>query len=163
LVIQDNSSIGLSKDANRIEAGSEIGLVGNKLGLGFLSRSSLVFDANRKTILGIADLQLWHRTEDKANNTTKIYKGQLIEEKESYIWIKASNSIKDEMQNAKSITIIQDTEGDIYDQFCLIADDKTNLIIRSRDNCLLESGDRLHQVLASSQKLGSYTIEVNGE
>lgn len=163
LVIQDSSSIGLSQHTNRIEADSGVGLVGNKVGLGFLSHTSLVLDANRETILGIADLQLWHRTEDKANNTTKIYKGQPIEEKESYKWIKASNRIKDELQSAKSITIIQDREGDIYDQFCLIADDKTNLIIRSRDNRRLANGDRLHQVLASSKKLGSYTIEVYGD
>jgi hypothetical protein len=163
LVIQDSSSIGLSKHSNRIEADSGVGLVGNKVGLGFLSHTSLVLDANRETILGIADLQLWHRTEDKANNTTKVYKGQPIEEKESYKWIKASNRIKEELQNAKSITIVQDREGDIYDQFCLIADDKTNLIIRSRDNRRLASGDRLHQVLASSKKLGSYIIEVYGD
>lgn len=163
LVIQDSSSIGLSQHTNRIVPNSGVGLVGNKVGLGFLSHTSLVLDANRETILGIADLQLWHRSEDKANNTTKIYKGQPIEEKESYKWIKASNRIKTDLHNAKSITIIQDREGDIYDQYCLIADDKTNLIIRSRDDRRLANGSRLHQTLALSPLLGSYNIEVYGD
>lgn len=163
LVIQDSSSIGLSQHRNRIQADSGAGLVGNKIGLGFLSHTSLVLDADRETILGISDLQLWHRTEDKANNTTRLYKRQPIEEKESFKWIKASNCIRTDLQNAKSITIIQDREGDIYEQFCLIDDEKTNLIIRSRDNRCLENGNRLYQALSSSEKLGSYTIEVYGD
>ncbi|MBU2045429.1 MAG: hypothetical protein KJ712_01705, partial [Bacteroidetes bacterium] len=61
LVIQDSSSMGLSKNAKNIKPASGLGLVGNKLGLGFLSHVSLVLDANNESILGFCDLQLWNR------------------------------------------------------------------------------------------------------
>lgn len=66
-----------------------MGLVGNKKGLGFLLHCSLVLDADKETMLGFSDIQLWHRKEDKSNNTTQAYKQQFIEDKESYKWIKA--------------------------------------------------------------------------
>jgi len=70
-------------------------------------------------MLGFSDIQLWHRTEDKANNTTKIYKTQPIEEKESFKWIKACQQTKGLLGEAKKVTIIEDREGDIYEQFGL--------------------------------------------
>jgi len=163
LVIEDSSSIGLSQHASHIKAGSGVGLIGNKTGLGFMSHTSLVIDADRETMLGFCDIQLWHRTEDKANNTTKIYKQQAIEEKESYKWIKASMQAKECLKAAESITIIQDREGDIYEQFCLIPDQRTQLIIRSRDNRKLADGGKLYDQIAKAPVLGSYNIDVYGD
>ena len=162
-VIQDSSSFGLSHNAKNIKAGSGAGLVGNKNGTGFLSHCSLVIDANTETMLGFSDVQLWHRTKDKANNTTKAYKKQGIEEKESYKWIKASQQSKGLLDSAKSITIIEDREGDIYEQFCLIPDEKTQLVIRNRDNRKLADGTRLHEMLNRSKPLGEYEIELYGD
>jgi hypothetical protein len=45
-----------------------------------------------------------------------------IEEKESYKWIESSIRTKEVLEQAKEIIIIQDREGDIYEQFCLIPD-----------------------------------------
>ncbi|MCZ4222492.1 IS4 family transposase [Pedobacter rhodius] len=158
LVIQDSSSFGLSKNANNIKPSSGLGLVGNKTGLGFLSHVSLVLDASSEAILGFCDLQLWHRTKDKSNNTTKVYKREPLEEKESFKWIKAGNKAKAILSEASHITIIQDREGDIYEQFCLIPDYRTSLIIRSRDNRRLADGSRLHSVLKESPVLGEYLL-----
>jgi hypothetical protein len=158
LVIQDTSSFGLSKNANNIKPGSGLGLVGNKTGLGFLSHVSLVLDAGSEDILGYCDLQLWHRNKDKSNNTTKVYKTEAIEEKESYKWIKAGKKTKDVLSQAAHVTIIQDREGDIYEQFCLIPDCRTSLIIRSRDNRRLADGSKLHSVLRNAPVLGGYLL-----
>lgn len=163
LVIEDTSSVGLSQHASHIKPGSGVGLVGNKTGLGFLTHASLVIDANTETMLGFCDVQLWHRTEDKANNTTKIYKRQAIDQKESYKWIRAGKQAQQNLATAQSITIIEDREGDIYEQFCLIPDERTDLIIRSRDNRKLADGSRLYDRLAQAPVLGSYEIEVYGD
>ncbi|TKB98647.1 IS4 family transposase [Pedobacter cryophilus] len=157
LVIQDSSSLGLSNNAN-IKPASGLGLVGNKVGLGFLTHVSLVLDANNESMLGFCDLQLWHRTKDKSNNTTKVYKTEPIEEKESYKWIKASNKAKATLAEATHITIIQDREGDIYEQFCLIPDHRTSLIIRSRDNRRLADGSKLYSVLKEAPVCGEYLL-----
>jgi hypothetical protein len=162
-VIQDSSSIGLNHNSKNIQQGSGVGFVGNKQGIGFLAHCSLVIDTSSETMLGFSDVQLWHRTEDKANNTTKAYKKQSIEEKESYKWIKASKQTKELLNSAKSITIIEDREGDIYEQFCSIPDEKTQLLIRNRDNRRLQDGTRLHDVLKQTKPLGEYEIALYGD
>jgi Transposase DNA-binding/Transposase DDE domain len=163
LVIQDSSNIGLSHQASHIKPDSGLGLVGNKTGLGFLSHTSLVLDADRETMLGYSDVQLWHRTTDKSNNTTKIYKKQPIEEKESNKWLKASKQAKLCLAKARKITIIQDREGDIYDQICIIPDGRTHFIIRSRDNRKLADGGRLYEHLAAASVAGTYAVKVFGD
>lgn len=160
LVLQDTTEIGLSNHVNRLIPGTGVGLVGNKKGLGFMLHSSLVIDANKGTALGFCDVQLWHRTENKENNTTKKYKKLPIEEKESYRWIKASEQSKTTLSHAQSITIIEDREGDIYEQFAAIPDEKTHLLIRSRDNRKLSDGSRLYDSLSQSPLAGSYTIKI---
>ena len=163
IVVQDTSSFGLNHNSKNIKQGSGVGFVGNKQGVGFLAHCSLVVDAHSETMLGFGDVQLWHREEDKANNTTKVYKKQPIEEKESYKWIKASQRSKDVLTRARSITIIEDREGDIYEQFCSIPDEKTQLLIRNRDNRKLRDGSKLHDVLKQTKSLGEYTIALYGD
>jgi Transposase DNA-binding/Transposase DDE domain len=163
LLIQDSSSMGFSHHSQHIKTNSGLGLVGNKIGLGFITHTSLVLDANNESILGFSDIQLWHRTEDKSNNTTRRYKQQAIEDKESYKWIKAGYQAKECLATARSITIIQDREGDIYEQFCLIPDAKTQLIIRNRDNRKLADGSKLYECLEKAPVLGTYTIAVYGD
>jgi hypothetical protein len=163
LLIQDSCTMGFSRHSQHIKANSGLGLVGNKIGLGFMTHTSLVLDANSEGILGFSDVQLWHRTEDKSNNTTRRYKQQAIEDKESYKWIKAGYQGKECLASARSITIIQDREGDIYEQFCLIPDEKTQLIIRNRDNRSLADGSKLYECLGKAPLLGTYTITVYGD
>lgn len=160
LTIQDTSSIGLNNHRNRLKANSGIGMVGNKIGLGFLLHASLVLDADKETMLGFSDMQFWHRTEDKANNSTGAYKKQPIEEKESFKWIRAAQHSKEVLQSAKRITIIEDREGDIYEQFCLIPDEKTHLLIRSRDNRKLADGSMLYDSIAKEKAAGRYLLAI---
>jgi Transposase DNA-binding len=163
LVIQDSSNIGLSHQAGHIRPESGLGLVGNKNGLGFLTHISLVLDADRGTMLGYSDVQLWHRTEDKSNNTTGAYKRQPIEEKESNKWLKADKQAALCLAGAAKVTIVQDREGDIYDQLCTVPDERTGFIIRSRDNRKLACGGRLYGHLAAAPVAGTYEIEVLGD
>jgi len=163
LVLEDTSSIGLSKHSNHLKPNSGIGFVGNKVGLGFLSHVSLVIDANDETMLGFSDVYLWHREEDKSNNTTRAYKKQFIEKKESYRWIQAGQNSKKVLESARSITIIEDREGDIYEQFCTIPDEKTHLLIRSRDNRKLADGSRLYDTLSLEPLAGIYTIQIDSD
>ena len=163
LVIEDTSSIGLSRHSNRLQPNSGIGPVGNQVGIGFLAHCSLVIDADDATMLGFSDIHLWHREENKSNNTTGVYREQYIEDKESFRWIKSSYKSKKVLELARSITIIEDREGDIYEQFCLIPDDKTHLVIRSRDNRSLANKERLYDILASEPLAGTYTIKIESD
>ena len=163
IVIQDTSSIGLSKHSNHLKPDSGIGFVGNKLGIGFLAHCSLVIDADEGTMLGFSDVHLWHRKDDKSNHTTRAYKKQFIEDKESFRWIQSGYNSKKILESARSITIIEDREGDIYEQFCLLPDDKTHLLIRSRDNRKLANGSRLYDILALEPLAGTYSFRVESD
>ena len=160
IVVQDTTSIGLSDHRNKLKPDSGVGLVGNKKGLGFLAHAALVFDADKNTMLGFPSMKLWHRREDKANNTTRIYKRQPIEQKESYKWIEVSKQSKKILSDARSITIVEDREGDIYEQFCIVPDEQTHLVIRNRDNRKLTNGAYLHQFLDQQPAAGTYEIEI---
>ncbi len=157
LVMQDTSEINLNNHRNRIQRGTGIGLTGNNEDLGFFLHGSLVLEANTETCLGFSDIQLWHRAEDKQQRD---YKKLPIEEKESYKWIKACQQSKQHLSQAASITIIEDREGDIYEQFASIPDKRTHLIIRSRDNRKLSGGSKLYEHVAAQPSAGSYSIEL---
>ncbi len=160
LVIQDSSSYGLNHLKESIEEDSGLGLVGNKTGLGFLTHASIVLDAQTEDLLGYSDVQLWHRKEDKSNNTTRIYKQQPIQEKESNKWIRASENSKEILSEATSITIIEDREGDIYDQFCIVPDEQTDLIIRSRSDRNLVNGSTMDAAIKESKLLSNASIPI---
>ena len=48
-----------------------------------------------------------------------------IEQKESYKWIQGSDRSKEVLSKAKSVIIVQDREGDIFEQFAWVPDEKT--------------------------------------
>lgn len=160
LIPQDTSEFNMHNHCNRLQPGTGVGLTGNNNDIGFFLHGSLVLDANRATILGYSDIQLWHRPEDKLDKQARGYKQLPIEEKESNKWIKACKESKEHLSKARSITFIEDREGDIYLQFATIPDVQTHLIIRSRDNRKLSGGKKLFQQLASQPVGGHYLIEL---
>lgn len=157
LVPLDTSEINMDDHRKRLQPGSGIGVTGNNEDLGFFIHASLVLDAATETALGFSDIQLWHREEDREQRN---YKNLPIEEKESYKWIKACQESKKHLSKAASITFIQDREGDIYEQFACVPDERTHLIIRSRDNRKLHGGMKLHEYLACQPLAGSYSIKL---
>ncbi len=160
LVFQDTTEINLDNHRNRLKPGSGVGLTGNNKDLGFFLHGSLVLDALSETVLGYSNIQLWHREEDKLDKSQRSYKNLPIEQKESYKWIKACNESKQHLTQARSITFIEDREGDIYQQFAIVPDERTHLIIRSRDNRRLSGGGKLFDKLAAQKAAGQYQIAI---
>ena len=160
LVLQDTSEFNLENHRNRIRPDTGIGLSGNNKNLGYFMHGSLVLDANDETVLGFSDIQLWSRKEDKLDKNERHYKSLPVEEKESYKWIKACQESKKHLSGSRTITFIEDREGDIYEQFATIPDKRTHLIIRSRDNRNLSDGSKLFDTLSKQPAAGSYDIEL---
>ena len=160
LVLQDTSEINLDNHRNRLKRGSGVGLTGNNKDLGFFLHGSLVLEAETEIILGYSNIQLWHREEDKKNKKERDFKYQPIEEKESFKWIKACNESKEHLSQARTITFVEDREGDIYHQFATVPDERTHLIIRSRDNRRLSDGSKLFDKLNEQPSAGQYEISI---
>ena len=79
------------------------------------------------------------------------YKKLPIEQKESYKWIESSIKTKETLSEAGLVIIVQDREGDIYEQFATIPDAKTELLIRSRSDRNLIEGTTLFEKLSQSE------------
>jgi hypothetical protein len=160
LVLQDTTEINLNKHRNRLQVNKGVGLTGNNYDRGFFLHSSLVLDADTLMMLGFSDLQLWHRPENKLSKQERGYKKLPISKKESNKWLKASRESKKHLSKARLITIVEDREGDIFEQFASIPDHRTHLIIRSRDDRRLSEGGKLFDRLAAQPVAGCHSIEL---
>ena len=86
----------------------------------------------------------------------------LVIEKESYKWIACSIKSKETLAAAQEIIIIQDREADIYEQFCLVPDERTHLLIRAKANRQHTNQSRLFEHLAGQQLQGQYQVILEG-
>jgi hypothetical protein len=165
LVIQDTTTIDLTSHKGRLQPKTGLGPVGNYEGgaIGFFLHAGLVIDPLRSTILGFSSYTQWSRSFDTPNKKDRSYKKLPIEQKEASKWITSSKESKEVLLSAKCITIIEDREGDIYDQFALIPDDRTHLIVRSRDNRKVNKTEKLYDVLAKADVAGHFELSVEGD
>lgn len=112
---------------------------------------------------GFADVKVWNRGHEWVAKASSYQRGKLpIEQKESYKWIETSLNTKRALSTAQQLIIIQDREGDIYDQFCLVPDARTHLLIRAKTNRILTDKTKLFEHLAQQPLQGSYTLELAG-
>ena len=164
LAIQDTSEVNLTAHSNRLKADSGIGRTDYAKGcIGFKIHPTLVVDATTLHPLGFSSLALWHRPQEMEDRHKRNYQRLKIEDKESYKWIRASNESKEMLQEAKQVIIIQDREGDIYDQLSKVPDENHHLLIRSKANRLLTEGGQLWDTLGKQDSVGTYQIAVAGD
>jgi Transposase DNA-binding/Transposase DDE domain len=165
LVIQDTTCIDLSSHKGRLQEGTGLGPIGNHQGDAweFSLHGALVLDASKQTLLGFSSYHQWERTVDQGNRYSREYKKKPIEQKEAFKWLRGCNESKEALPSARSITFIEDREGDIYDQFALIPDQRTHLIIRSRDNRTINDGNKLYDVLEIAPLAGCFELIIEGD
>lgn len=162
LVIQDTTEINLQSHSGRLKPCNGLGPVGNNTDVGFFLHPSLVLDQDSLTPLGFSSIDIYHRDWDKGDKHSRGYTNLPITEKESYKWIRNSQVSKQTLSDSNSITIIQDREGDIYEQFCHIPDSRTHLLIRVRGNRRLANvPNKLYEYLEQQEVSGTYKLEVD--
>jgi Transposase DDE domain/Transposase DNA-binding len=162
--IQDSTEINLSSHSNRINKDDYIGTTNanNEKGLGFLLHPSLVLDATEGIPYGYADIKVWNRPLEFKSKHERKYNSLPIEEKESYKWIEVSNNTKSALNGVvKGMLIVQDREGDIYEQFAVVPDKQTDLLIRARTNRTLKDKTKLFSCLSGAQAKGTYELIVD--
>jgi len=131
-------------------------------GLGFMLHPSLVVDAINCFPYGYCHVHMYNRGLERQTDKHR-YKLLGIEEKESYKWIASSLSAKEVLEGAALKVIIQDREGDIYEQFATIPDEKTDLIIRAKSDRNVGEGKKLFSKMAACEMAGTYNITVDGD
>jgi Transposase DNA-binding len=163
LCIQDTTEINLSSHTNRIKKNNDIGTtnVKGEYGLGFMLHPSLVVDAADCIPYGYSDIKIWNRPLELKTKHEREYNKLPIEEKESYKWLEVSKNTKAALKDSvEGMVIVQDREGDIYEQFATIPDEKTDLLIRARTNRKLKDDTKLFTCFVDKPSQGRYEIEV---
>lgn len=164
LCIQDTTEVNLYNHRNRVKKDQFIGTTNAaKGGIGFLLHPSFVLDAQTLVPYGFSDVKIWNRPLEKLTKHQRDYNKLPIEEKESYKWIESSQNSKKVLSKAKEIIIIQDREGDIYEQFGIVPDQKTHLLVRARANKTLSDKTKLFDYIANQPSKGTYSIELEGD
>jgi hypothetical protein len=163
--IQDSSEINLITHKGRIKKDGDIGTTNasNQRGLGFLLHPSLVVDAANCTPYGYADIKVWNRPLVlTTKRQERKYKSLPIEQKESHRWIEVSQNTKAALKDVtKGIVIVQDREGDIYEQFATVPDSGTDLLIRAGQNRTLGDKTKLFSCLSAKAPEGYYSLAID--
>lgn len=162
LVVQDTSSFNLNAHYRRLKPDAGLGPIEDNFHLGFFVHASLVIDLDSDKPLGFSDVQLWHRRYEDPGRGAKI-RSLPIEQKESYKWIRACLCTKEHFGEAASLTFVEDRDGDIYEQFVVVPDERTHLIVRSSKQRRLQGGGLLFSSLGRAKPLGRYPLEVTRE
>lgn len=161
--IQDTTEINLKRHVHRIRHDETIGTTNQQgeYGLGFFLHPSLVLDALTGVPYGYADIKVWNRPLVLATKHERQYKKLPITQKESYKWLEVSKNTKAFIgDSVKNMVIIQDREGDIYEQFATIPDERTDLLIRAQTNRTLADKTKLFTCLADQEVQGIQTVMV---
>ena len=167
LSIQDTSEINLYNHKNRIKHDHSIGVTNApKNGLGYMLHPSLVADAVNCFPYGFSHVHLFNRDlqrEPKESRDKHVYKKLDIEDKESNKWLLSSKAAKENLQQAAMVIIVQDREGDIYEQFATIPDERTHLLIRAKSDRSLPEGKKLFTKVSECDVAGTYSFEIEGD
>lgn len=164
--IQDTTEINLSSHQKRVKKDRHIGTTNAKgdKGLGFFLHPSLVVDAQTCVPYGYSDVKVWNRPLELNTKFQRKYGSLPITEKESYKWVEVSKNTKEALGSVvENIVIVQDREGDIYEQFAIIPDQGTDLLVRARANRTLADGTKMFSCLSDQQSMGSYELQLAGK
>ena len=135
---------------------SNFGYTSEKCTKGFFGHPVIMVDANSKDILGIGSIQAWNRSEE----TLAPIRTRLIEDKESFKWIKAAQNTFKNITNPAKITMVYDREGDIYELFDRVPNDKIELLVRTSHNRRLVDGIFLSEHMDNIIENSEYKIEL---
>lgn len=161
LCFQDTSEINLSSHSGRIRKDEYIGTTNakNEQGLGFFVHPSLVVDGQTGVPYGYSDVKIWNRPLEFCSKHQRQYNQLPIDQKESYKWIEGSRNTQSALGDVvEGMVIVQDREGDIYQQFAVIPDERTDLLIRCRADRRLSDGTRLFGCLSDQPPQGIYEV-----
>ena len=145
LAIQDTTEINLSNHRNRIKYDESLGPINDIFdGIGFKVHPSLVIDAQTCYPYGYSTIDVWTRSHEKQTVSEYKHRCLNVSEKETRIWLQSNDKTYTNLSESKAVVIIQDREGDFYEQFATAPEDgKFYLLIRSNHNRMLGDGIKL--------------------
>ena len=130
------------------------GTVGNGTDIGVLIHPVLALDAGTGGILGLVGAEVINR----APGTVGDHKLRDADDKESRRWLAGVEMAGDVLADAAQITMVEDREGDIYDQFARRPHNVHLLVRAARDRSV--GVGRLFETCATWSEVTRYSITV---
>ncbi len=131
------------------------GTVGNGKDIGVFVHPLVAVDADRGGVIGLVGAEVINRTAGKAED----HKTRPADEKESRRWLAGAETASEVLADAAMITMVEDREGDIYDQFAR-RPGNVHLLVRAAQNRSVGGGEKLFERCARWRKAGRYSIQV---
>ena len=161
LCIQDTTEFNYRGIKNKLgELDPNIGPTGNKTIPGFFCHPMLVVNAESSSIQGLSSVIIYNRTWNQKDKRERNYAQLPIQEKESYRWIRSAELSRDRVAETTMMTIIGDRESDIYEEFVVVPDQRTHILVRSRSDRNLSDKGRLYSRLDSIIPQGNSIVQV---
>lgn len=164
LCIQDTTEINLVRHTNRLKDGSGLGPIdAHKKGIGFKVHPCLVIDAATCFPYGYAGVEIYNREGLQQLPYNKLRQLPILE-KESGKWIKGNNRVKQHLTKATAVIIIQDREGDVYEQFIQGAlAPNAYLLVRCKWNRHLNDDKKLWDTIDKQPVAGTYKTYIEAD
>jgi hypothetical protein len=136
------------------------GTVGNGTDIGVLLHPVLALDGQTGGILGLVGAEVINRAPGRVSD----HKMRDADDKESRRWLAGAETAGDVLADAAEITMVEDREGDIYDQFARRPQNVHLLVRAARDRSLqggsLRTGGKLLETCAAWSEVTRYPITV---
>jgi hypothetical protein len=160
LAITDTSELNYATHTGRKRG---FGSVGNGEDLGVLLHPVIAVDAEQGGLIGLVGAEVINRPESQGSLTAtakaEALKRRPADEKESRRWLAGAETSGAVLADAAMITMVEDREGDIYDQFAR-RPDNVHLLVRAARSRMLEDNDRLFERCAEWSAVTQHTIRV---
>ena len=160
LVIQDTTTFNFDATYLKVED-EELGVLGAQGGKGFFVHPSIVIEKDSGHLLGASDLYIWNRKDGTPDKRQRAYQQQPIEQKESHRWVVAAQRSKQALSKADAILFVADRESDIYEEFVQVPDNKSDVLIRCKENRRLYKNElKLYEYIASQTESGRLKLVI---
>lgn len=152
LAISDTSELNYATHTGRKRG---FGTVGNGEDIGVLLHPVIAVDADQGGLIGVVGAEVINRIAGKAEDRKK----RSADEKESRRWLAGAETAGEVLGEAAMITMVEDREGDIYDQFAR-RPDNVHLLVRAAQNRTLADKEKLFERCAAWSAVTHHTIQV---
>jgi hypothetical protein len=152
LAITDTSELNFAAHTGRKQG---FGAVGNGKDIGVFVHPIIAMDAEQGSILGLVGAEVINRAPGKVADR----KRRAADDKESRRWLAGAETAGDVLAQAAMITMVEDREGDIYDQF-VRCPENVELIVRAARDRSVGSDRTLFAACAAWPEAGRYMIKV---